>query len=91
MVWTCASFSQGEIRGRIAYVPQKAWLFSGTVASNLRFGNEGATEGDMLHALEVAQSTFVLDQPQGLDTPVARAVRTFRAASASVWQSPVRS
>ena len=69
--------TQDEIRGRIAYVPQKAWLFSGTVASNLRFGNEGATEGDMLHALEVAQSTFVLDQPQGLDTLVARAVRTF--------------
>ena len=64
--------SQGEIRGRIAYVPQKAWLFSGTVASNLRFGNEDATETDMLHALEVAQSTFVLDQPQGLDTPVAQ-------------------
>lgn len=55
--------SQGEIRGHIAYVPQKAWLFSGTVASNLRFGNEGATEADMLHALEVAQSTFVLDTP----------------------------
>ena len=80
--------SQDEIRGRIAYVPQKAWLFSGTVASNLRFGNEDATEADMLHALRVAQSTFVLDQPQGLDTPVAR---TFRAASASVWPSPVRS
>ena len=69
--------SQDEIRGRIAYVPQKAWLFSGTVASNLRFGNEGATEGDMLHALEVAQSTFVLDQPQGLDTPVAQGGTNF--------------
>ncbi|MEI3352099.1 MAG: branched-chain amino acid aminotransferase [Collinsella sp.] len=53
------------------------WLFSGTVASNLRFGNEGATEGDMLHALEVAQSTFVLDQPQGLDTPVAQGGTNF--------------
>ncbi len=69
--------SQGEIRGHIAYVPQKAWLFSGTVASNLRFGNEGATEADMLHALEVAQSTFVLDQPQGLDTPVAQGGTNF--------------
>jgi len=64
--------SQGEIRGHIAYVPQKAWLFSGTVASNLRFGNEGATEADMLHALEVA-----LDQPQGLDTPVAQGGTNF--------------
>ena len=69
--------SQDEIRGRIAYVPQKAWLFSGTVASNLRFGNEDATETDMLHALEVAQSTFVLDQPQGLDTPVAQGGTNF--------------
>ena len=69
--------SQDDIRGRIAYVPQKAWLFSGTVASNLRFGNEGATEADMLHALEVAQSTFVLDQPQGLDTPVAQGGTNF--------------
>lgn len=69
--------SQGEIRGRIAYVPQKAWLFSGTVASNLRFGNEDATETDMLHALRVAQSTFVLDQPQGLDTPVAQGGTNF--------------
>lgn len=69
--------SQDDIRGRIAYVPQKAWLFSGTVASNLRFGNEGATEADMLHALQVAQSTFVLDQPQGLDTPVAQGGTNF--------------
>ena len=69
--------SQGEIRGHIAYVPQKAWLFSGTVASNLRFGNEGATEADMLHALEVAQSIFVLDQPQGLDTPVSQGGTNF--------------
>ena len=69
--------SQDEIRGHIAYVPQKAWLFSGTVASNLRFGNEDATETDMLHALEVAQSTFVLDQPQGLDTPVAQGGTNF--------------
>ncbi|MDY4647793.1 MAG: ABC transporter ATP-binding protein, partial [Collinsella sp.] len=69
--------SQDEIRGRIAYVPQKAWLFSGTVASNLRFGNEDAIEADMLHALQVAQSTFVLDQPQGLDTPVAQGGTNF--------------
>ena len=64
--------SQDEIRQHIAYVPQKAWLFSGSVAGNLRYGNEDATEADMLHALQVAQSTFVLDQPQGLDTPVAQ-------------------
>lgn len=69
--------TQSEVRGRIAYVPQKAWLFSGTVASNLRFGNEHASEEDMLHALEVAQSTFVLDQPQGLETPVSQGGTNF--------------
>ena len=69
--------SQDEIRRHIAYVPQKAWLFSGSVASNLRYGNEDATEADMLHALQVAQSTFVLDQPQGLDTPVAQGGTNF--------------
>ena len=69
--------SQDEIRQHIAYVPQKAWLFSGSVASNLRYGNEDATEADMLHALQVAQSTFVLDQPQGLDTPVSQGGTNF--------------
>ena len=69
--------SQDEIRQHIAYVPQKAWLFSGSVASNLRYGNEEATEADMLHALQVAQSTFVLDQPQGLDTPVSQGGTNF--------------
>ncbi len=69
--------SQDEIRQHIAYVPQKAWLFSGSVAGNLRYGNEDATEADMLHALQVAQSTFVLDQPQGLDTPVAQGGTNF--------------
>lgn len=69
--------TQAELRGRIAYVPQKAWLFSGTVASNLRYGNEGATEQEMLHALEVAQSNFVLDLPDGLESHVAQGGTNF--------------
>ena len=69
--------TQAELRGRIAYVPQKAWLFSGTVASNLRYGNEGASEQEMLHALEVAQSSFVLDLPDGLESHVAQAGTNF--------------
>ena len=77
--------SQDEIRGHIACVPQKAWLFSGTVASNLRFGNEDATETDMLPALQVAQSTFVLDQPQGLDTPVAQGLSLIHISTTRMW------
>ena len=69
--------TQAELRGRIAYVPQKAWLFSGTVASNLRYGNEGASEQEMLHALEVAQSGFVLDLPDGLESRVAQGGTNF--------------
>lgn len=69
--------SQTELRSRISYVPQKAWLFSGTIESNLRFGNEGATEADMRHALEVAQSDFVFEQPDGLQTKVAQGGTNF--------------
>ncbi len=69
--------TQAQLRSRIAYVPQKAWLFSGTVESNLRYGKEDATEAEMLHALEVAQSTFVLDLPEGLRAPVSQGGTNF--------------
>ena len=58
-------------------MPQKAWLFSGTVASNLRYGDDAADEAAMRHALEVAQSEFVFDLPQGLETPVAQGGTNF--------------
>ena len=55
----------------IGFVPQKAFLFSGTVASNLRFGNEEATDAELWHALEVAQAAdFVRAMPGGLDAPI---------------------
>jgi len=58
---------------KIGLVPQKAYLFSGTVASNLRFGNPGATEADMWNALEIAQARdFVTALPGGLDAPIAQ-------------------
>ena len=57
--------------GLIGLVPQRAYLFSGTVADNLRFGNEHATDEDLQHALEVAQaSDFVTEMPGGLDAPI---------------------
>ncbi len=71
------NLAQSELRRRIAYVPQKAWLFSGTVASNLRYGNEDATEEQMLHALEVAQSQFVLVLPDSLESHVAQGGTNF--------------
>lgn len=69
--------TQESLRDAIAYVPQKAWLFSGTIADNLRFGNEAATEEQMRHALDVAQSQFVYDLPDGLDSRVAQGGTNF--------------
>lgn len=69
--------AQHEIRGRISYVPQKAWLFGGTVASNLRYGNDGATESEMRHALSVAQSDFVWGLDKKLDAEVAQGGTNF--------------
>lgn len=71
------SMTQHDLRGRIAYVPQKAWLFSGTIASNLRDGRAGATETEMRHALDVAQSDFVWGLPERLDAPVAQGGTNF--------------
>jgi ATP-binding cassette subfamily B protein len=52
-------------------VPQRAYLFSGTVASNLRFGKDDATDEELWHALEVAQARdFVEEMPNGLESPI---------------------
>jgi ATP-binding cassette subfamily B protein len=56
---------------RIGLVPQRAYLFSGTVADTLRFGNENATDEEIWHALEIAQARdFVEEMPGGLTAPI---------------------
>jgi ATP-binding cassette subfamily B protein len=58
---------------RIGLVPQRAYLFSGTVASNLRYGNPDATEEEMWQALETAQAKdFVAAMKGGLEAPIAQ-------------------
>ncbi len=58
---------------RIGLVPQRPYLFSGTVASNLRLGNPDATDDELWHALEVAQARdFVERMPDGLDSPISQ-------------------
>ena len=58
---------------RIGLVPQKAFLFSGTVASNLRYGKPDATDEEMWQALEIAQAhDFVEAMPGGLEAPIAQ-------------------
>lgn len=57
----------------VGMVPQKPYLFSGTVATNLRYGNPDATDEDLWHALEVAQAKdFVSKLDGGLDAPIAQ-------------------
>jgi len=57
----------------IGLVPQKAYLFAGTVASNLRYGKVDATDAELWHALETAQARdFVEAMPGGLDAPIAQ-------------------
>ena len=62
-----------DLWGRIGLVPQRPFLFSGTVASNLRYGNPDATDEELWAALEVAQGAdFVRAMPQGLEAPIAQ-------------------
>lgn len=69
--------SQQELRRRIAYVPQKAWLFSGSIADNLRYGNEEAGQQEMQKALATAQADFVNTLPNGLQSRVAQGGTNF--------------
>jgi ATP-binding cassette subfamily B protein len=60
-----------DLRDRIGLVPQKAFLFSGTIADNLRYGNENATDEELWQALEIAQAkNFVMELPDKLYAPV---------------------
>lgn len=66
-------FEPEDLWARIGYVPQKAFLFSGTVATNLRFGAPEATDDDLWAALRVAQADgFVREMAGGLDAPIAQ-------------------
>ena len=62
-----------DLWGRIGLVPQRPFLFSGTVASNLRYGDPDATDEELWAALEVAQGAdFVRAMPEGLEAPIAQ-------------------
>jgi ATP-binding cassette subfamily B protein len=61
------------LASRIGFVPQKAYLFTGTIASNLRYGKVDASDDEMWRALEIAQAKdFVEAMPEGLASPVAQ-------------------
>lgn len=69
---------QRFLREHIAYVQQKAWLFSGTIAENLRYSNKNASDEELFHALDVAQAgEFVRSLPEGLNSYVAQGGTNF--------------
>ncbi len=62
-----------DLWGSIGLVPQRPYLFSGTVASNLRYGKPDATDDQLWSALEIAQAKdFVKAMPEGLQAPIAQ-------------------
>ncbi len=65
------NFTEKELRNQIAYVPQNRLLFAGTIRDNLRFGNENATDEEMIEALKLAEAwEFVSGLEDGLDAQV---------------------
>lgn len=67
-----------DLWSRIGLVPQEAWLFSGTVADNLRYGDAAASDEELWHALEIAQAgDFVAALPEALAAPVSQGGRNF--------------
>ena len=62
-----------DLRSRVGYVPQQGFLFSGTIASNVAFGTDDASEKDLLHAIDVAQAMeLVTEKEDGLQTTIAQ-------------------
>lgn len=65
-------YTQHELHDMIGYVPQKGLLFSGTIKENIKYGNENATDEEVARAIEISQSNFVYDFPEGLDYHVSQ-------------------
>ena len=65
--------AQLELRDKIGFVPQKAMLFSGTIAENIKFGKENATDEEVKHAAEVAQAIdFISNMDGGFEHIIAQ-------------------
>ena len=64
---------QKELRDKIGYVPQKGLLFSGTIATNLRYGDEGAPDELLQQSADIAQATeFISELEKGFDTEISQ-------------------
>lgn len=70
--------TQHDLRESISYVPQKAFLFSGTIAENLRTGKPDATDADLRQAVKIAQAeAFITTLEAGYQSPVAQGGSNF--------------
>lgn len=64
---------QEQLREKIGFVPQQAVLFTGTIAENIRYGKEDATDDDVRHAAEIAQANeFISTMPEGFGAVIAQ-------------------
>lgn len=67
------AMSQANLRAKVGFVPQKPVLFTGSVAANIRFGKEDATDEEVRHAADVAQAMeFIADMDEGLDASISQ-------------------
>ena len=67
------TITQQELRDHISYVPQKAWLFSGTIASNIKYGDPSMPDADMVEAAQIAQATeFIEGKPDTYESPISQ-------------------
>lgn len=65
--------SQHTLREKIGYVPQKGSLFTGTIATNLLYAKEDATQAEMEEAASIAQAIdFIDEKPERFETPIAQ-------------------
>ena len=66
-------YTQHDLRAKLGYVPQKGVLFSGDIASNLRFGREDLSQEEMIRAAQIAQAEdFITAKPEGYEAPIAQ-------------------
>ena len=84
--------AQHDLREKLGYVPQKGVLFSGTIASNIMFGNPDGSDEEMKEAAQIAQATeFIETKRKRYDSSIAQADPTYPADRNNDFPLRVRS
>jgi len=74
------------LRDKIGYVPQRGVLFSGTIESNIKYGNKAAGEQDLIKSAEIAQAMdFITSTTEGFKTEISQGAQTYRVARSRDW------